>query len=458
MRRNRCTTLSTVALAAVGMLGLAGCDVDVPDLNNPALEPLENDPTAPAVAAACTGLLIGNRAATSGSATGYIAQLGVVGRESYNFDVADPRNFTELLAGSLSGGSPFGGAFWAAAYANMRLQDIILLATDEVADFDESQRNAIRGFVKTIRALDLLRVITTRDEIGAVIDTDGGVDQLGEIVSKEETLTEIARLLDEGAGDLADGGEEFPFALSNGYAGFTTPSGSFLQFNRAIRVRTAIYQEDYEAALAILPDTFINDAASSVGELERGVYHSFSTGSGDLTNALINPNIFAHPSVGEDAQEGDDRLARKVRTVSAEEAGTDGEVESNLKFNIYSSPDSPVAIIRNEELILFRAEAELFAGDPANAEADLNIIRTVSGQLDPVAGLDEDALFEELIYNRRYSLLYEGHRLIDVRRFDRVEDLPLDLDGHGHNVRWPLPSAECNARPGAAPCAMGSRL
>ena len=468
MRRNTSTTLSTVALAAVGLLGLAGCDVEVPDLNNPGLSELEENPTATTVGAAATGLLIGARAGTSGSATGYIAQLGVVGRESYNFDPADPRNISELLEGSLNPASPFGGAFWAAQYTNMRLGDIILRAVDKVVEWDNAQKSATRGFVRTIRALDLLRVITTRDEIGAVIDTDHDIDELGALVSKEETLAEIARLLDQAAEELAAGGDAFPFPLSSGFAGFDAPASSFLSFNRALRARTAIYQEDYETALDLLtpPDAdtpapaFINDAATTVTDLEVGVYHAFGTGSGDVQNGLINVNLYAHPSVLADAEEGDARAERKL-VPGQPEASARG-IGSTTKFSIYTEPNDPVPIIRNEGLILLRAEARLFTGDLAGAEEDINLIRAVSGELDPVSGLSEAELIDQLLYERRYSLLYEGHRLIDVRRFGRLEDLPIDEptgenNPHGLNVRWPLPSAECDARPGQAPCALGSR-
>ncbi len=473
MRRNRCTTLSTVALAAVGLLGLAGCDVEVPDLNNPGLNELEENPTATTVGAAATGLLIGARVGTSGSAVGYIAQLGVVGRESYNFDPADPRNISELLEGQLNPASPFGGAFWAAQYTNMRLGDIILRATDNVVEWEDAQKLATRGFVRTIRAHDLLRVISARDEIGAVIDTDHPVDELSSLVSKEETLAEIARLLDEADDELAEGGDAFPFPLSSGFAGFDAPAGGFRQFNRALRARVAVYQEDYDTTLDLLvpPDAktpaaaFINEAATTVPELEVGVYHAFGTGSGDVQNGLLNVNIYAHRSVWEDAEAidedtKDDRAERKI--LRAQPEGSARGLSSTDKFNIYTEPNAPVPIIRNEDLILLRAEAKLFTGDLAGAEADISIVRTVSGLLDPVAGLDEAALLDQLLYERRYSLLYEGHRLIDVRRLDRLEDLPIDEPvgdnlPHGLNIRWPLPSAECDARPGEAPCAIGSR-
>ena len=444
--RRMTSTLHCLALA--GLFGLVGCDLDVEDLNNPGLDELSENPTPSGINAACTGLIIGNRAGTA-AANGYVSQLGILGRESYNFDAADPRYVGELLAGPLNPGSPFGGNFWAAPYANIRLAEIILDGVDRVAEFDGAPASAIKGFVLTTKATDLLRVINTRDTIGAVIDTDQEtVDDLGAIASKDEVFAEIVSLLDQGAEELAAGGEAFPFPMSSGYSGFDTPA-TYLTYNRAIRARVAVYLEDYDGALEALGESFIDDA----GSLDAGVYHAYSTGSGDATNGLTNPNIYAHPSIVADAQEGDTRVDAKIVQVPEEEAGGAQGLTSDLKFTMYTSPEAPVAIIRNEELILLRAEANWGNGDLDAAVADLDIIRAAAG-LPALAGSPTaDEVEDEIIYNRRYSLMFEGgHRWIDARRFDRLDELPIDLDGLVVNVRYPLPSAECDGRPGEPAC------
>lgn len=459
MRRST-RTLSSVTLALAGLLSVAGCDLDVPNLNNPGLDELEDEPTPSKVASACTGLLIGTRAGTA-AAIGYVSQLGILGRESYNFDAADPRNVGEMLAGQLSPASPYGGAFWGGPYTNIRLANITLAAAEQVPEFDEAQQSAIKGYIHTIQSLDLWRVITTRDTIGAVIDTDNPIDELGEVVPRDEVYAYIAELLDTAAAELADGGDAFPFPLTSGFDGFDTPA-TFRTFNRALRARVAAYQEDYEAVDEALAESFIDDEVTSVAELEVGTYHTFSTGTGDATNGLINPNIYAHPSLVTDAQLNgetpDARLTRKVTDVGEDNAGGAQGLSSQLKFTMYS-PTAPVPIIRNEELILLRAEAAWGQGDLDAAIADLNIIRTVSGGLEPLAaGLSADEVEDEILYNRRYSLMFEGgHRWLDARRFGRIEDLPLDLEGHFRNVRYPIPQAECDGRPGEAACEIGSQ-
>ena len=443
-------------LAILLTLGTAAaCNLDVPDLNNPGLDDLENNPTASAVESACTGLLIGNRR-NHAQANGYVAQLGIVGREAYNFDQADPRFIGELLQGNLSAGSPFGGNFWAGPYANIRLANTVLKAAVKVADFTPEQQSGIVGFAKTIQAIDLLEVIVTRDDIGAVIDTDRPIDgPLGAIVDKPAVYTQIAKLLDDGATSLAAAGDSFAFALSTGYAGFDDPA-SFRTFNRAVRARVAAYTEDYATVMSALADSFINPTPATLADLDVGVYYAYSLGSGDAVNNLINPNIFAHVSLKTDAQAGDARFARKIATTDM--PGSAQGLTSDIVFTLYPGPDSPVPLIRNEELILLRSEAEFKLGMAAAAMTDLNTVRTKSGGLAAIAGTPAEAQFiTDLLYEREFSLLFEGgHRWIDTRRFGKLDTLPLDNATDKRNKRYPIPLAECNARPGEPKCALTS--
>jgi hypothetical protein len=471
------TQLAT-AFAVAGVLGtlaISACDLDVPDLNNPSLDDLQNHPTPVSIGAACTGLLAGNRR-NHAAENGYIVILGVLGREAYNFDQADPRYVDELLAGTLDQASPFGGNFWAGPYANTRLASIVLQALDKIPTTDTANsdgltaenKSAIRGFAETIIALDLLEVIVTHDTNGAVIDID--FDPLGPlppIVDKATTYAEIVRRLESGYTELGAGGEVFPFAVTKGFSGFDTPT-TFATFNRAIRARVAAYMGDYPTVLTALAASFIDDNPATA-DFNEGVYYSYSTKPGDTPNALINPNIYVHPSIEADAEKTpagtpDARFVRKVGP--AKQPGTSGERSSELAFNkLYPDPESSVPLIRNEELILLKAEALFFTGDPTAAVAELNIVRVGSGRLAPLTGTpDQPTFIAELLYEREFSLLFEGHRWIDVRRLGQLSTLPIfvahDADMNpvpdALNVRFPIPTAECDARPGEPACALGS--
>lgn len=471
--------LTSFALAGLGALALAACDLDVPDLNNPGLdELLQNNPTPDAINAACTGLLIGNRR-NHAAEFGYIDILGILGRENYNFDTADPRFVGELLGGNLNQGSPFGGGFWAGPYANLRLANVTLHAVDKinVELLPDENKQAIRGFIHTIMALDLLEVIATRDTNGAVIDTDRDVNgPLGAIVDKAATYTEIKRLLDAAVPELMGGGKSFTFLLSSGFVGFDTPTATFdtmgkkltpgfLAFNRAIKARVSAYTGSYGEVLTALDQSFIDD--SPTADFDTGVYYSYSAKTNDVTNGLLNPNIFVHPSIETDSKLSgavDDRFTRKVAAVEDPDAAGSAPgssmgvtLMSSLQFTLYPDPDSRVPLIRNEELILLRAEALFFTGMTVAANTKLNIVRVGSGKVVLAPATTDPAVFTtQLLYEREFSLLFEGHRWIDMRRLNRVNDMPLDDPAFKRNVRFPIPLAECNGRPNEPACALGS--
>lgn len=456
--------LTTGLCSVVAMAALGACDLEVGDLNNPSLDDLAENPTVASINAASIGLMAGHRAGLA-AANGFISVLGILGRESYNFDTADPRYCSEVLTGDLAKGSPFGGAFWAAPYANIRQANIIIKGVDKVAAYSAAERSAIKGYARTFIALDLLRVVVTRDTIGAVVDTDRELGAaLAPIVEKPEALAAINKYLDDAKADLAAAGTAFPFTLPSGFSAFNTPA-NFLKFNRAMRARVALYAGDPATALTALSESFLNASPTALAELNVGPTIVFSANSGDTRNLLTNVNIWAHPDLLTDAQlNGSTRDARLTRKTTVPTMGTTMGTgcgtTSNRKFSLYTATTSPVALIRNEELILLRAEARFKTGLKAEAVADLNTVRTLSGgltALDP-GTITDTQIVDEILYNRRYSLMFEGgHRWIDARRFDRIGDLEISASNHTVNLRFPIPQGECDARPGEPKCNITSK-
>jgi starch-binding outer membrane protein, SusD/RagB family len=435
------------------LLLAGGCrDLTVPDYNNQDFAELQNNPTPTNIAQAVQGLVLGARA-YMGAQNGYVSLLGIIGRESYNFDPADPRFITEMLIGPLDPGSPaFGANLFDLRYRNIRLANTTLEALSRASLMSDAQKEAVRGAVKTVQAHDFLMLINTRDDLGVPIDV--GIDPVGSpapIATKAQVFARIVQLLDEARTHLQAAGTSFPFSLGPGFTGFDTPA-TFLRFNRALKARVDVYMGSYAAALTSLSGSFLDTGAS----LELGTYHAFSTKTGDVVNQIFDPNgraILAHPSIVTDAQRKPDgspdaRVERKVTTLSAPRTVQD--ITTNYLFTIYRTNEAPIPIIRNEELILLRAEARYNTGDTPGALADMNLIRANSGELAPLTLADiatPTAFVDALLYERRYSLLFEGgHRWIDARRYSRLNTLPKALPEHNVHARFPFPESECLAR------------
>src|SRR5438552_14103663 len=301
MRTQSMKVTRMLTAGAVILVASACKDLIVPDFNNTSIDDLVNSPSPTKIAQASQGLLVGTRVGI-GEQNGYVSLLGILGRESYNFDPADPRFITEMLIGPLDGGSPaFGGNLFAAPYRNIRNANILLGAVDKVVGLSAEQKAAVQGFAKTIQALDYLNVINTRDDLGAPLDVNiGPTDNPAPIVTKAAIFTAISTLLDDGLTALNAGGTAFPFALSPGFSNFATPA-QFAKFNRALKARVEAYRGNYAIVLTALSGSFLDTNSP----LTLGAYQSYSTGSGDTPNALFDPTgstILAHPSIVTDVE------------------------------------------------------------------------------------------------------------------------------------------------------------
>lgn len=444
-------------LLAATVVTFASCDsLDVGDLNNPGLDEV-NRPSATLVNSLASGLVIGARVNVA-TPVGLVTVAGVFGREGFNINVSsDPRNVSELVVGPLNPGS-FGGALWAAPYANIRNANLLLAAIEKLppapAGPTDAQKAGLRGFGKTMLAHQLQLVILSRDANGAVIDvpTDPTAAP-GPIVSKAEVYSRINQLLDQAKTDLEAAGPAFSFPLGAGYVGFDTPA-TFLTFNRGLRARSAIYMDDFAGALAALQGSFLSTSAP----LTLGVYHVFGTGSGDAINGLFDPNgdqrLMANPTLLTKAQLRADqtrdlRAVQKLRDTVRPGGFAGGGISSDKQFAMYSSITAPVPIMRNEELILLRAEANLGLNRLSEALDDLNLIRRTSGGLADYSGqVAAGPLLDELLYNKRYSLLNEGgFSWYDYRHYNKLATLDRALPGGRFFTKMPFPRNECLARP-----------
>lgn len=456
----------TRALSAGTLVLAVACNSDrlvVPNYQNPTPEEIERDPVG-AIPLLATGILRNDR----DNHLGFVGGVGILGREAYNYTVTEGRNTSGWLTSDVNNQASFGGVSnWAGYYTELRniknLLDLIEGVSD--ATVSAARKNAAKGFAHTMEALALSYLISLRHNLGVPVELKDQPAELAPFVSRDSVYNYILARLELGKTELAAGGTAFPFTLHAGFAGFTTPA-NFLRVNRAIAARVNAYRASlgvsgcgaarsaacYNTVLANLTESFINDA----GSLTTGVFRVYSATANDVANSVSNANTInwvAHVNsdAGVQARAGgnDLRFETKIFRLTTPKAAANQTigVTTPWDFTIYPARETPISIIRNEELILLRAEARYYTGDVVGALADINLIRSTSGGLTAAAPFaSESAFLDELLYNRRWSLLFEGHRWIDVRRFGRLSTLPLDLANHVTTQQLPVPQAECLQR------------
>jgi hypothetical protein len=420
----------------------------VPNFNTPDIDVLINAPDAATVNTTVAGLLVGLRANVGTWSTG----LGILGREVYNLDPAEPRNVLGYLVGPLEPGGFVADVGWTASYRNLRTAATVLEALEKVTTFTAPQKAATRGFVKTIIAQEYINQLRVRDTFGIVVDVPTDPTVLGAFVTRDSGYKRAAALFDEAKADLTVGGTAFPFALTTGFTGFSTPA-TFLKVNRALKARGDVYRGAWAEALVALNESFLSTASGSAATLATGAYHVYSISSGDAVNPLFDAApraLVAVPSFLTDAQrrlDGSPDLRASSKAGVIATAVTTQSVSSNVRINLYANNVASVPIIKNEELILLRAEANYALNNRALAIQDLDFVRVNSGGLAPLGAAYAGDVVDEILYNRRYSLFDEyGHRWVDVRRYGRLATLEKALPSHKIFPVVPIPVDECNQR------------
>jgi len=370
----------------------------------------------------------------------YLDDISVIGREIYRFSNSDPRYYTDLLGANdavLQNTGFYIVNVWASSYRVVKNCNLLIDAANNSTLITDAERKGYSGFAKTIKAYQLLLTLNLTNANGIRVDVSDP-DNLGPIVNYDEGLAAIAALLDEGKTDLD--AAQIAFPLSSGFAGFSDAAG-LSSVNRALAARVAVYRKQWGPALTALAASFFNLNRS----FNLGVYHVFGTGSGDQLSTAFYPQNSAgevrgaHPAYATDIEANDNRINKAtLRDAPYSQVG----LTSDRDVWVYTSSTAPVSIIRNEELILIYAEANIQTNNLTAAVTAINKIRNGHELPDYGGAVTHDALIDEMLEQRRYSLFFEGHRWLDLRRYDRLNTLPIDRPDDDVWSSFPLPSTE----------------
>jgi hypothetical protein len=495
---------SVVGMVAV--LVTLGCkDLDVPNYTSADADLLDSNPDASVVNYMATGLLKGIR-------SGHEA-LETYGRNAYNLDPTEVRSVTVPLIGPIASGGYWPYSDIRNCYSILHALDKVLSATVSVNGLTDAQKAGVRGFTKTIMAFHYHAMLRVRYGLGGFIDVDR--DKFGPLapwVNGKAVLDHTITLLDDAQTDLNAAGAAFSFTFTRGFqtaqggAAFNTPA-TFLRFNRALKARVEVYAATWDPAnatahwdnaLTALGASFISPAtvpaagpspAITQAALDVGPKHTYGPTTTDGLNTLLDATgrqRYAHPSLIADAEirsitpapttampgrmdtVRDNRLVRKVIEMGTRDSlknilPTKGilGLSSSWRWNIAGTgsgtsgtgaSDTPIPIIRNEELILLRAEANLGKGLTSLAIRDINLIRVNSGLLPQIADpfvptTAAPTLLDQLLYEKRYSLVYEfGHRWVALSRYGKLLTLPRDQPTHRIWPSLPFDQTECDFR------------
>ena len=447
MKRLTYTTLLLLGLVVLTV----SCDLvevdEVVDPNNPSTTAVLNNASEGELQDLVIGLESVHRNYNNANSDWW-SLTGTMSRELYYINTSDPTfaiDWLQLPVPSRTQDAEENSNFFVdasgyeAPYFAIRHANLLIESLNNTESVTDTEKNGYLGLANTIMAYQFQVPLMHQYQNG--IRTDVSFTEPlspGGFVGYDQALQNIRDILDQGNTQLQNAGTSFNFELSDGFEGFDTPAG-MQQVNRAIAARFALYAEDWQGALDALDGSFLNlDPGQGEDGLMAGPAHTFGGGT-DLLNPYFfvpdadqNLLIVPSPDLIADAEAGDLRIDRKfaLRTNPATTPDIP-DLSADYQDARYASATSPVPFLRNEELLLIYAEANIQLGGAnlADAVTALNIIRETWG-IGPYTGtVDQASLIDEMLEQRRYSLWGEGHRWVDMRRYDRLDEIDTSIDG-----------------------------
>ena len=427
--------------------------------------------------------------------TGLVILPEILARDVYRQDASESRYVIETLGGqadpgSFAGGSGFSGFYTAARAANNAL---IALRNPPGGVFTPTEISVSKGFFRTMKAKEFYDVIAQRDSIGIPLQTDAP-QEITPIYCKPYVLNYIAAQLDSAYADLqAAGTTQTPFSLPASWGTATAgrnyrQPANLIRLNRGLKGRVDFYRamQNRAAPDATLLNAAVTELTQALGgqaegavpatDFPKGIYYQFAAAEilNPRADAKISANNFLRDSLtfsnvaglhnGIDATAPwDPTDTRLSKLIPRGDTVTLNGLTATNTFSFAQATTAnqvlPIPMLKDEELVLLRAQAnaELGAAGLAKAYLDAQSVHAAYGTNALPAFTSRDIARRYILREKRLSLLFEGpQRLVDLRTYGYLNNTISPLTGKPYlnpelssdpfNAAFPIPRAELNAR------------
>lgn len=321
-------------------------------------------------------------------------------------------------------------SIWSSAYKQLYSINSLLEGIEDNLNLSVESKNRIEGEAKFLRAFIYYYLVYLYDEVPLVLTTDYHTNQSLPRTSVDEVYSQIQKDLEEALVHLPEDyiHSEGEHIRPNKYAAYTLLARLALwkkDFTQAaIYASEVIDSGKYE--LMDLDQVFKANSKESIWQLIPGNPNSGANeGIFILENNPSTPNIASTISLTEDMlsiwEANDLRYQNWIGVYSEENV----DYYFPFKYKIKSGGDSEEysMVLRLAELYLIRAEAYARSNNSQLALNDLNSIRNRAGLTDWTM-LDIVDIEQALLDERRRELFSEwGHRWLDLKRFEKIDEV-----------------------------------
>ncbi|MBF9238215.1 RagB/SusD family nutrient uptake outer membrane protein [Hymenobacter sp. BT683] len=370
---------------------------------------------------------------------------------------------------------------WTQAYAAINQANLILANLAVVTD--AGQRSQFEGealFIRATMHFELVRLYANQYQPGSANTQPGVPINLTAVTSVEQADVQLARstvqeVYTQVIKDLQDAIAKLPDQNITRASKYSA---------QAMLARVYLQQGNYPAARAAADDVINNSGASLQGSV-AAIFANRNSGESlfeiqqnDQNNAgTANDGLATYfagysPTGAQDVLYGRGDVAISSGFVNQYEPndvrGTDDLPALTTQKLIYVSDGNNkvgryrtikwrtygqnIPVIRLAEMYLIRAEADVRAGNAAQARNDINLIRTRSG-----ASPKASVTLADVLRERQLELAFEGFRIHDLRRTNGIviqavpatPDSPAQPAVPASDPRFvlPIPQREINNNP-----------
>lgn len=431
-----------ISVVAVLILIAAACDLDVSNPNAPTDEDVLNS------AEGIEAYTVGMQGYFAGTVyDDIVLNTGVTTRE-----VAVNTTFSSLLELEAGGAAlppenSRTSSIWIGLMRVLNMNDQILANAPGVINV-ESDLSGIIALASVYKALTLGYAVQSFEQ-SPVAAGNNAV-----FASRDEVLATALTLLDNAQQQINSTPPSDNFNNNIMLSGFDLQN-TIYALQARYNLFAGNYQEAIDAANQVdvsATSVFNYDGSTSRNPLFDGV------ASGDEGQEYAPRDGFGSPLT----ESGDQRIDFYLNSV--DESSTPNGLPIDELVGFATTPDADIPVYLPGEMALIKAEAyvRLGADQYGNAVAEINKVRTktaaedpfgVGAELPPYSGpLTEEALLEEIFYQRSAELYLTGMRFEDMRRLNRpVPSANPPLTAPRNRVYYPYPTQERQNNPNTPP-------
>jgi hypothetical protein len=397
-----------VAVAALSVVTLGACTLDIQNPNQPTQEQVTTSPEG--VIALATGLQ--GRFAQSYGNFAYMAGLVT---DEFASTSAALISISDAEQGAVPSGTGIAENVFNSVYRTVRTADDLLAGSVALASqFDAGTRSGIRALAFALKAEALGEALQSYQKIPIKTYNVTAPTYVG----RSEALPYVRALIDSAAAEIA---ATPPSAFFN--TSILSPGMSLSNIIQLLRARYARMANDDATALAA------SNAVARTGTAALSVLTFPSPTVNFYANVTGGTNgIAPRRQYRTSMQAADQRWAYFVAPSTTLSGRVGALLDPWLR---YANPQAPLPVYMPDEALLIKAEALTHQNQLAQAQAVLDSVRTDCtggrGLDDPKAclpplgaQLTQQQLLDEIYLQRKYELFGTGLRWEDTRRLGAI--------------------------------------